>query len=733
MENSKIVYSMLQQRLASPTFSAANVLQPKPNSVNNLHQYKDQVQDLSADQAELLLKVLTGDEDAITCIGEAGSGKSHTLKLIRSIAEECFNVKVIVVSAMGICAHNVEGKTLHSTFGIKRSYPLPKEVEYMVGKVKDSSGKPIYGESYRERVSSIAYRALSRLSGNEKDLLIFVDEFATTPSQYLVAMHQIAEICRPNGNIKWVLIGDPNQALMVDTGSKINILHYPWEDAEFINGDNEKIVYGSLMHEGPFVKQPQPKHKRTWKSSYFALLCNHRQGKEFEFINTLRSISKGIGIDHRSILNSRLVSQLPPELDKESCTFIFASNKRAREHNAFFFEQAKEKTIYKAHIELEGVSGDIDECDPDKFRFTLKEKTGLTHEFEGKKYAWIFGLTTPVVNPLYKGQRFMITENNQERGLYNGMIGRIVQLGVNQVKVRFVHGDYWIGYTTEKDVPENKNGKPEAIIKRLPGVSANGITCNKSLGKTFTEPTVIVLNKYQWPRGVKNSGWVYVALSRVTSVDMIYILCEESPNQLTHRSLLNSMIYTEPSCSDFVSQVTEHILNSDETSPAVKQLAIPNYSVTLQSGCMINDVFKLNLSVQFTFQGITDVYNISTWVDSSNNILGYEDATNQYTEELTQLRWHEPIIKYLKSSKPTVMITNDSSLHLDYPRKVQFADFDGESLRSLLHNFKEEPNEILERIILYTFQALSIPTKYPFQLQSNDPATHHVCQILNSF
>lgn len=733
MENSKILYSMLQQRLASPTFSTENVLQPKPNSVNNLHPFKSQILDLSADQAELVLKVLTGNDDAITCIGEAGSGKSHTLKLIRSIAEDCFNVKVIVVSAMGICAHNVEGKTLHSTFGIKRSYPLPKEVDYMIGKVKDETGKPIYGESYRERVSSIAYRALSKLSGNEKDLLIFVDEFATTPSQYLVAMHQIAEICRPNGNIKWVLIGDPNQALMVDMGSKINILNYPWEDAEFINGENEKIVYGSLMHEGPFLKSPQPKYKRPWKSSYFALLCNHRQGKEFEFINSLRSISKGVGIDHRSVLNSRLMNELPPELDKENCTFIFASNKRAREHNAFFFNQASEKQVYKAYVELEGVSGVIEDYDSDKFRFTLKEKTGITHEFEGKKYAWLFNLTTPVVNSLYKGQRFMITENNPERGLYNGMIGRIVQLGANQVKVRFVHGDYWIGNSIEKDVPENKNGKPEAVIKRLPGVSANGITCNKSLGKTFTEPTVLVLNKYQWPRGVKNSGWVYVALSRVTSVDMLYILCEDSPNTLTHRSLLNSLIYTEPSCSQFVNNVTDYILNSDETSDAVKQLAIPKYSVIQQLGLMVNDVFKLNLAVTYSYQGISDTYNITAWVDQHLTVLGYEDSNNQYTDDFETLIWHSGVVEYLKNNQIVISINQDSSIHLDYPRHIKFDDFEAKSLRGLLNQFKEEPTELLERIVLYTFNALGIPTKYPFSLQSNDPSTNYICEMLNSF
>jgi hypothetical protein len=740
ISNSEVLYGMLRQRCTHPTFGN-NSLQPLPGAITKLATYKEQILNLSCDQAELVSKILLGTQDVLTCIGEAGSGKSYTLKLVRDICKDCFNTKVVTVSAIGICAHNVEGKTLHSTFGIRMSYPVPKEVDYMLGKVVDETGAPIYRESYRERISSIAYRALSNLSGEQRDLIIFLDEFATTPSQFLVAMQQIAECCRQNGLIKWVLIGDPNQALMVDLKSKVNLLNYPWERARFVNNQKlETIEYGSLIHEGPFLCGTQRKHK--WEADYFCLFSNHRQGKEFDFINDLRTIAKGEHVKPKSIVASRLFSKLPDDLNEEDCTFIFASNKNAREHNYKFYEAATVKKEYKAHISINGVIGNLNLYEPETLTFSIiEEKTMVEHTFKGKQFSWLFNLTTPVVNQVYVGQRFMITENDAGRNLFNGMIGVVTHLGHKDITVQFGDVFHKIAMTLERDVPDTlvgKKPKPAAIIKRLPGISANAITCNKSLGKTFDSPTVVVLNKYMWPRGVKNSGWLYVALSRVTTSDNLYILCQNTSSLIERLSLLNSTIFTEPSCASFVKDINSHVLRSETVSPAVKTLATPQVSIDIVSSYSVNAMIKVDMMYSYSYLGITDNMCIAVWLNTNLEVQGYEHKSEQYTDNLDSLSWHKHIVDYISTTKLTVVVGEDSCYHPVYrlSKPFEVECFDGRiakhpTLSSLFSSIRVHQ---LNRNILVNWvcAALNINSSLPFILCAGDPDAEEVCDLINS-
>lgn len=150
---------------------------------------------LSPGQVDALTAVLQGKNILLT--GPAGTGKSHTIKIIRDLYAQR-GLKVAITATTGVSAVLVEGKTIHAWSGIG------------ICNSKESALKRVMGyKKPRERITSTA--------------LLIIDEVSMLSGHMLDILDYIFRIIRVNSNafggLQVVLCGDFYQLKPVKSDS----------------------------------------------------------------------------------------------------------------------------------------------------------------------------------------------------------------------------------------------------------------------------------------------------------------------------------------------------------------------------------------------------------------------------------------------------------------------------------------------------------------------------------
>lgn len=139
---------------------------------------------------------------------------------------------------------------------------------------------------------------------------------------------------------------------------------------------------------------------------------------------------------------------------------------------------------------------------------------------------------------LKPGAQVMFARNDQNKRWVNGTIGTVVKADKEEVQVRVASGDV---YNVEPETWEAVNYEYDKEARRLkktvmgtftqyPLRLAWAVTIHKSQGMTFDK---MVINL---TRGLFAPGQLYVALSRVRSLDGLFLSCEVKPGHVKTRN-----------------------------------------------------------------------------------------------------------------------------------------------------------------------------------------------------
>ena len=276
------------------------------------------------------------------------------------------------------------------------------------------------------------------------------------------------------------------------------------EDKPF--GGIQVLLFGDFFQLPPVEQNGSEKdfcfETSTWKDLDLAtvkLKKIYRQ-TDSSFIKALNDIREGcVNKEDIDLLKSREINY---DTTNSSILHIFPRNDEANNYNLEKFNSLNSETFsYKANI---GV---------------YRGKNFIQNELSEKelKILDIFQKNCKVSNiiNLKKGCRVMLLINlDFEKGLINGSCGEVVGLDEEGIVVRFDNG-------VEKDIEKNEfeyyyNDVKVASIIQYPLRLAYAITIHKSQGMTL-DNVIVDCNK------IFEEGQTYVALSRVRSIDGLYL------------------------------------------------------------------------------------------------------------------------------------------------------------------------------------------------------------------
>ena len=149
-------------------------------------------------QDEALRRVENGEN--ILLIGAAGTGKSHVTRLMREM-RILDGREVAAAAPFGVAAVNIDGFTLHSTFGI--------DVQDATLLNKFVPGSESFNQ-IRERITRTSYKKRKALW--ETIDTLFIDEISTCDAEIFSLLDYIAKVVKQNdlpfGGIQVVAVGD---------------------------------------------------------------------------------------------------------------------------------------------------------------------------------------------------------------------------------------------------------------------------------------------------------------------------------------------------------------------------------------------------------------------------------------------------------------------------------------------------------------------------------------------
>ena len=425
--------------------------------------------------------------------GSAGCGKSHTLTTIRYYLEKALSYgsgeltkeRMLMLAPTGVAAVHVDGSTIHSALGIVPDRKKSKQVSRISDKKKCS---------LRQRFSELK--------------VIIIDEISMVSNHLLLYIHQrLTDIlgCNdgtPFAGVSIITCGDFYQLPPIRASPVY---------AKFI-GDQTVLNIEHIW--------------RTFKISELTEVM--RQRGDQIFIDLLNNIREGFVTEYDiKILMSRFISKNDPDYPSEAI-HIWSENSLVNDHN-----QQKLSELSGIEYELLAIDklpDNITEAALNQvYERSQMDTGGLAHKLTIKLKA-----------------KVMITANiNIGDKLCNGQIGTIEHIkhdhegNITTVYLKMEEEN--VGLKTmdsdtfgrvhklvpinrvEKEIRIRKNGNASSpSIRRLqfPLMLSWACTVHKVQGKTFPK---IVFSFDLLKQRSFNNGQVYVALSRVTSLNGLYL------------------------------------------------------------------------------------------------------------------------------------------------------------------------------------------------------------------
>lgn len=436
---------------------------------------------------EFASKFINNTNKHIFLTGKAGTGKTTFLRHIIHHTHK----NVIVAAPTGIAAINAGGVTLHSLFQLPFGAFIPVV------------GNENFNENMQLNTPATLMRN-SKLNKNKRKMLqelelLIIDEVSMLRSDLLDAIDTILRSVKRNrytpfGGVQILFIGDLLQLPPVVKDHEWNIL---------------KNYYQSIYFFDAQALKKQPPLQIELNKVY-------RQADE-KFIHLLNN------------LRNNTVLATDVELLQQHYLPDFTPNKndgyiRLTTHNRQADELNRE--------ELNKISSNT---------YTFKAK--VTGDFSEFNYPVDEHLT------LKKGAQVMFIKNDPsgKQQFFNGKIGTITNINNEAIEVTSEGDDYpievakyeWenIKYKldeTTNQIEENSVGKFIQYPLRL----AWAITVHKSQGLTFTKAIIDVGSAFA-------PGQVYVALSRLTSLEGLVLTSTINPNSLELNSIITQFSTTK--------------------------------------------------------------------------------------------------------------------------------------------------------------------------------------------
>jgi ATP-dependent DNA helicase PIF1 len=415
--------------------------------------------ELSSEQ-QSLFDYIEQSEAHIFVTGRAGTGKSTLLSHLTSNTEKSF----AVCAPTGVAALNVGGVTIHSLF----TFPLGLLGEVDIGK-------------HLSRRTREVLRAL--------DMLV-IDEVSMVSADLMDAIDRALRIARgrrhlPFGGAQVVMFGDPYQLAPV-----------PPRDPQ------ERAYMAENYRSGWFFDA------KVWREADL---------ERFE----LGEIFRQSDAEFKEILNAiRDGSVTQAMLDR-----INQAGNRYPDHP----DVIKLATINDTVNQVNAQRMSLIPAQAKTFRATYSEGA-----------ATAFGRVLPAETELHLkvGAQVMFIKNDDssngsQRRWVNGTIGHVVALPPSGLVVVDVEGEEFevgpatwekVRYEVEEDFDEASGKVKEVLVpitlaefKQIPLRLAWAVTVHKSQGQTYDEVQI------DMGRGAFSPGQTYVALSRVRSLEGLYL------------------------------------------------------------------------------------------------------------------------------------------------------------------------------------------------------------------
>ncbi|KYN05749.1 ATP-dependent DNA helicase PIF1 [Cyphomyrmex costatus] len=455
--------------------------------VNNVD---EMIAQLNSDQKRIFDKVtasiLSNSENLRLYIsGEGGTGKSFLIKTIRSWIKKYVEKDTAITAPTGIAAFNIDGLTIH------RLFQLPVE-HGRTAKYKQLSDVVL--KFIREELKNVA--------------LIIIDEVSMISNITLMYIHlRLTEIFNTDES---------------DNG---------WF------GEKHILLFGDLLQlppvheEPPFIELSTTKIEKyvggmgsmnLWSLfKYDELQINMRQQNDNSYRNILSRIRLGIVTDSdTAVLNARKIQFTETTCDGrlyELCNYL---EKLPLDTVCLLPTCALCDTLNTAMLnrifsdEVELIAQDITDCVP-----YLKKKISKILSKNDEDSSRTAGLAKIIIVKL--GARIMIRRNiDVTLGLVNGAIGTITSFirnnnEIDKIKI-IVSG---VEHVLERvSVKFEVMDRAYVIRKQFPICLSYGMTIHKSQGLSLKYAIVEAGNS------IFSCGQVYVALSRVTNLNGLYLI-----------------------------------------------------------------------------------------------------------------------------------------------------------------------------------------------------------------
>ncbi|XP_057305364.1 uncharacterized protein LOC130642292 [Hydractinia symbiolongicarpus] len=417
--------------------------------------------------------------------GSAGCGKSHLITTISDMLNKALSYragnlekdKILILAPTGVAAINIEGNTIHSALGIPADRSFTKNISKLSDKKKCM---------LRNKLSELR--------------VIVIDEISMVSNKLLLHIHQrLTEIfgCAddiPFAGISVIACGDfyqlpPIQARPVYAEYKNSLLN--------------------LSH--------------CWKHFKIAELTEvMRQRGDQHFIELLNNIRvEKLETRHKDLLKSKFISPNDPHYPKNA-TYIFAENQSASERNKKMLN-----SITSDEINIE-VIDKIPENIPVQLVQNLNTRTqmetgGLARNLLLKLHAKVM-LTSHIDVPdkLINGQIGTVHRLKTDTRIYMKMEDIYTGLKAMRTDPYAIQENVVPINRGEKEIKFNKHNPSSPSMKRLQFLLMLSWACTVHKVQRKTIDKIVVCLDLLKQRAF-HSGQNYVALSRVTSLDSLYL------------------------------------------------------------------------------------------------------------------------------------------------------------------------------------------------------------------